>query len=940
MGLVASIVVALVMVVVGELLRPKTSPPNAQAASLDDFDFPTASETRNWPWLAGKCLIEGGNVTWYGDLYANPIQKKVKTGLWSSKRVTIAHEYSLGIEMFLCIGAVDDVSEVRFGGEMPNIFTRSDTTDTIVYNFNDPNFFGGVEKDGGIVGTMRIHKGTQTQTANSYLQTAIGRARSAYKNLCFVAFERLYIGTRENMKAVSFVVERYPNTLGMTDGKHRIGDDSNAMCMIYELLTDSRWGAAIPSTEIDVVNFRTIGNQLHGEGMGLSMLINSSRTASDAVAEILRHIDGVMYTDTETGLLTIAIARDDYDVGTLPLYGPSEISSFQYSRGSWATTKNTLMVNFIDRDQDFSPRTLPLRENGNIHVRNGEIAPDSVEFLGFSNPNNALKRGMTVLKTISYPLMTAKVVMNGKGWKLRPGSVFRLNWPDENISEVVLRVVRINYGDIVRNRIELDCVEDIFAIASGAYVIPPPTNWVNPVGLPQPLAAQEGFEVPYHMLGLEGRYIGLVAARFSGIDEGYERWHDPTGGTDYVKFDNSTAFTPTATLAAEYPDDTPAVHTAGFVVNAARDFAMLQDATSDEFDAGDSLLFIESTAGEEWMAWKTRVNNGDGTYTIGTVMRGVFDTVALTHPIGSRVWFVSYGVDLLCDTPYAVNDTIHAKLLPYNTRGVLPIASATPLSTALVQRAWKPYPPAKILVDGSATEDTIEGDATLTWSIRHRLQQQVDGVVVSQDAANYVATPEGVFEVKVYIDGAVRRTVSISSAPFDTFDYTPAMRVEDYANVEKTVRFGVRAINGSFSSIERFSQEFFMLAALDPLIITTVTLPLGQQGVAYSKQLEATGGVTPYTWSLIAGTWPAGISMTSGGLISGTPTNAEDTQVVTVQVEGPAGVTDTQVLTLQVTVECANYTVPAAVGATYNVVDTEVLLPQTANELHICNEIV
>jgi len=57
-----------------------------------------------------------------------------------------------------------------------------------------------------------------------------------------------------------------------------------------------------------------------------------------------------------------------------------------------------------------------------------------------------------------------------------------------------------------------------------------------------------------------------------------------------------------------------------------------------------------------------------------------------------------------------------------------------------------------------------------------------------------------------------------------------------------------------------------------PLVITTTTLPVGQVGVPYSATLSATGGVTPYTWSVVSGSLPQGLTMDPHGVISGTPT--------------------------------------------------------------------
>jgi hypothetical protein len=60
-----------------------------------------------------------------------------------------------------------------------------------------------------------------------------------------------------------------------------------------------------------------------------------------------------------------------------------------------------------------------------------------------------------------------------------------------------------------------------------------------------------------------------------------------------------------------------------------------------------------------------------------------------------------------------------------------------------------------------------------------------------------------------------------------------------------------------------------------PLQITTTSpLPSGQTSVAYSTTLTATGGTTPYTWSVSTGASPSGLTLTSGGLLSGTPTAA------------------------------------------------------------------
>jgi subtilisin family serine protease len=75
------------------------------------------------------------------------------------------------------------------------------------------------------------------------------------------------------------------------------------------------------------------------------------------------------------------------------------------------------------------------------------------------------------------------------------------------------------------------------------------------------------------------------------------------------------------------------------------------------------------------------------------------------------------------------------------------------------------------------------------------------------------------------------------------------------------------------------------LQAVPTLAITSSALPKGQVGTAYAATLTATGGVTPYSWSLANSTLPAGLSLNaSTGAISGVPTSAVSASTLVLQV--------------------------------------------------------
>ncbi|MBI4906763.1 MAG: BACON domain-containing protein [Acidobacteria bacterium] len=81
--------------------------------------------------------------------------------------------------------------------------------------------------------------------------------------------------------------------------------------------------------------------------------------------------------------------------------------------------------------------------------------------------------------------------------------------------------------------------------------------------------------------------------------------------------------------------------------------------------------------------------------------------------------------------------------------------------------------------------------------------------------------------------------------------------------------------------------------------ISTTTLPGGPMNVAYSQQLSGSGGTGGLTWTLFSGALPAGLTLSTGGLISGTPT-ASGTANFTVRAQDTLAVYAQQSLSITV----------------------------------------
>lgn len=129
---------------------------------------------------------------------------------------------------------------------------------------------------------------------------------------------------------------------------------------------------------------------------------------------------------------------------------------------------------------------------------------------------------------------------------------------------------------------------------------------------------------------------------------------------------------------------------------------------------------------------------------------------------------------------------------------------------------------------------------------------------------------------------------------------TPSTAITGVPVVAGTFNFTVR-VTDSISFVDTVALQLVINPA-PTLTITTASVPSGQQGQAYSTPVAATGGTgAGYTWSVIAGALPNGVSLSGTGTpsttLAGLPT-AAGTFNFTVQVQDSIGLSATVPLQL------------------------------------------
>ncbi len=103
---------------------------------------------------------------------------------------------------------------------------------------------------------------------------------------------------------------------------------------------------------------------------------------------------------------------------------------------------------------------------------------------------------------------------------------------------------------------------------------------------------------------------------------------------------------------------------------------------------------------------------------------------------------------------------------------------------------------------------------------------------------------------------------------------TPVGMVQGTPSAGGVFTFTVTATDSSTGagSPATASATYNLTVAAPAITLTPGTLPGAQQGTAYSQQLTASGGTATYTYQVTSGNLPTGMTLSSTGLISGTPT--------------------------------------------------------------------
>lgn len=532
----------------------------------------------------------------------------------------------------------------------------------------------------------------------------------------------------------------YLEMVGVTAGPF----DANPAHMIFECLTNTDWGMGSASTAIDVASFESAGVALYGEGFGLSMLWTRQTEIETFIREILDHINGVVFADPATGLLTLKLIRADYDPETLPEINPSNATLSNFGRKLWGEIVNEVVVTWTNPENEQDETAPPAQDLASIVIQG--IVSDGRNYYGVRSAALAQRLAQRDLRAAGAPLASCEVEIDRRLWRARPASVFRVTWPEHGLNGVVMRVADgVDYGKPGDPTIKMPLIEDVYGLDVGDYIEPPGSIWEDPSSDPEPLEETLVLTLPYFLAVRTTvaafidspeypEVLAGVLGSTSNVDTfNYELWDEvaqPDSSLVWqsLKTENVigraelvTAFD--AEAETTFDEDTDLTSLIGQTVPTQGGFMLIGDGTEDE-----SEIALITAVGA----------------TI-TVSRGVLDTVPKAWPIGTPVWFVDGSTLYEDPVVRAAGEVVSYRMLTRTSKGLLDLADAPDVSYTLTERPWLPSRPANVLIDaiafntiGTPVDMIGESIIPVTWANRNRLTE--DSVVLDWNEGD--VTPE------------------------------------------------------------------------------------------------------------------------------------------------------------------------------------------------------
>lgn len=294
----------------------------------------------------------------------------------------------------------------------------------------------------------------------------------SYRNLMTACLYRWCNGDTASLPTYSFEVSSRSD-LFSSDWLNVTKHDADPAAVIYDLLTSPWAKLGIPTEKIDLPSFQAASLTLLAEDHGYSRAIEQVEDAEALVNDVLRQVDGMVYEEPTTGKIVLKLVRNDYDVDELDDINPGNMQATGagwYQVQGWSETLNQVRVTYTNRAQQYADDTAVAQNAANA-TGQGKLRSTDIRYVGCCTGELAQKLASRELAFVSRPNVKATCIVDRSFHATRPGDVVTLTWPELDIDHMVMRVAKIDHGQLHAGQITLDLIRDVFDVSLGAFPV-------------------------------------------------------------------------------------------------------------------------------------------------------------------------------------------------------------------------------------------------------------------------------------------------------------------------------------------------------------------------------------------------------------------------------------------------------------------------------------
>ncbi len=643
-----------------------------------------------------------------------------------------------------------------------NIYGPGADIGSISSDIYEPELYGGNLSGGGHIGNYSFYPGNYDQIVDPDMELLVGVDEvPAYRGTAHIVMPDQYIGEQPSLHKMEFEIARYTEDVdGVYHG--RIAEDHpdiNIAEAIYQIITHPWNALGLDVTTVNVQTFIDAAETLRNELNGCSVIISTPQQAKTVVQELLRQCDGVLTQDAD-GSISLKLIRYDYTPSALPLFDETDILEVtSFSKSTWADVRSQVKVTYASRLKD-SKVTAIAQNMATINMLGGKIKTAEISFPFCYDGDLANQLAARELSQLSIPLFSMSCVMNRNAYQLRAGDPIKVSWPEYGLTEVIMRVQKIDLGELLNNKIVVELLQDTFAVSDVLMATPETSGWIDDKPIPSAIVNYHVAEMPYFYtqrienIAVDG--YGLVIP-FPVEPNTNSTGFDFISGITTAELDFSDPenieYPISGLMTAEYLDTAgflTGVDSTGFTIDGLSGAVVPPSSDQISIRSGEGgLLYI----GNEWMAYEGVTDNMDGTFTLDTIHRGLFGSRPETHADDARIHFLTIEVlgEGEISSTLLEDATVYFKFIDRIGAAKKDATAELEYNFALQNEANRPLRPRNFQVDGDRilAKTVAYDNSILTWSPSDREAVQV---TYETDAAE---TPDQTetYDLDVWLDG-------------------------------------------------------------------------------------------------------------------------------------------------------------------------------------------